>query len=286
MEEMTKKQMFVQLQFCLLLLMCTLLPDLSSLIGVPDFSISVFCCKLVGVIGGGMALFAFHKSGAPLSPVFLGAAGGGIALALLSLIPSIPGWLGYIAIIALLVAVFTAKGNLNISWNKEGSQGAYIILIALLLHLYDGIGDNTLTGIAALIGFFLYYSGLGKLKGSLDKEGIQGISRLKIAIILGIVAVLFGWIPLLGTVVAGIVLIIAFIFEFLGYGNLKQSAPLGAEGQAGAGKLRISMIIMIVAAIISIIPGLGDVIAGILSLVALWFVFKGWSMILFGLEKQ
>ena len=82
---------------------------------------------------------------------------------------------------------------------------------------------------------------------------------------------------------AGILLIIGFIVEFLGYTAMMQSASLGTEGQAGAGKLRISMIILLVGGIINFFPLTGMVV-GLLSLVALWFVFKGWSLILQGLE--
>lgn len=283
MDEKVRKQKFLQLQFCMLLLVCTLLPDLSSLLGLPDFSVSVFCSQLVGVIGAGWALYAFYKSG-PMPVPFLCLAGGGIVIGLLSLIPDMPAWLDYVGLIALLVALFMSAGALGIRWKNSGSQGAYLVLMALLLHVYDSIGDSTMTGIAALIGLVLFFVGLGKLKQSVDQKGAQGVSRLKIAVILGIVAVVFGWIPLLGGIVAGILLIIGFIIEFLGYGSMMQSASLGTEGQAGAGKLRISMIILLIAAIIDLFPLTGMVV-GLISLVALWLVFKGWSMILVGLER-
>lgn len=58
---METKQKFLQLQFCTLLVVCTLLPDLGSLvgslIGMPDFDIPVFCCQIIGIVGGGLALF-------------------------------------------------------------------------------------------------------------------------------------------------------------------------------------------------------------------------------------
>jgi hypothetical protein len=175
-----------------------------------------------------------------------------------------------------------AKGSLGIQWNNQGSQGAYFILLAILLHVYDSIGDNTLTAIAALLGLILYLVGLGKLKANLDADGAKGASRLKIAVILGIVAVVFGWIPLLGGIIAGILLIIGFIFEFLGYGSMKQSASLG---QKGAGYLRNSMIVLLVGAFIDLFP-LTGLIVGLISLVALWLVFKGWNLILLGMEVE
>lgn len=286
MEEKMRKQKFLQLQFGMLLVVCTLLPDLGSLLGIPDFDIPVFCCQLVGIILGGLALFAFYKEmGTSLSVPFLVLAGGGLILALLSLIPTMPGWLDYISLVALLIALFMSKGSLNIQWKNWGSQGAYLILMALLLHVYDSIGDTKMTGIAALVGLVLYFIGLGKLKESLDADGVKGVSRLKIAVILSLVAVVFGWIPLLGGIIAGILLIIAFIVEYMGYSAMKHSATLGIEGQNGAGKLCVSMIVLLIAAIIDLFP-LTGMIVGLISLVALWFVFKGWNMVLLGMESE
>lgn len=286
MDETIKKQKFVQLQFCLLLLVCTLLPDFTSLIGLPSVDIPVLCCKIIGLVGGGLALFTFYKSlGQALPMPFLVIAGSGLVLTLLTLFPGMPNWLNYIGLVVLLIAFFMSKGSVGIQWKNAGAQGAYLVLMAILLRVYDSIGDTTVTGIAALIGLVLYIVGLGKLKANLDAKGAQGISRLKVAIILGIVAIIFGWIPLLGSIVAGILFIIGFIFEFLGYGAMKQSASLGFEGQQGAGHLRISMIILLVGAIVDLIPFTGMVV-GFISLVALWLIFKGWNMILFGIEQD
>lgn len=283
MDEKTKKMKFLQFQFCLLMLACTLLPDFWSLLGVPDFDIAAFCCQVVGVVGTGLALYAFHKGGVQMPASFLGIAVAGVLCGLLSLIPGMPSWLDYIGLVAAVAALFMSKKGLGIRWASPASQGAYLVLMAILLHLYDSIGDSTTTGIAALVGLVIFFIGLGKLKSGLDTKGAAGISRLKIAVILSIIAVIFGWIPLLGGIVAGILLIIGFIVEFLGYTAMMQSASLGAEGQAGAGKLRISMIILLVGGIINFFPLTGMVV-GLLSLVALWFVFKGWSLILQGLE--
>lgn len=285
MEEREKKQKFLQLQFCMLLTVCTLLPDLGSMLGLPDFDIPVFCCQIVGIVGGALALYGLHKGGGGLPVPFLGVAGGGLLLGVLSLVPDMPQWLDYVGLVALLVALFMSAGSVGIRWANAGSQGVYLILLGILLHVYDGIGDTTMTGIAALVGLVLYFLGLGKLKDSLDAKGATGASRLKIAIILGIVAVVFGWIPLLGGIVAGILLIVGFVLQFLGYGALKQSEPLGEEGQKGAGQLRNSMIVLLVVAIIGLFP-LTALVTGLLSLVALWMLFRGWCGVLSGLERE
>ena len=282
---------FLQLQFCMLLLLLTVLPEfnlLSSLLGF-NFDIPKFACKVLGLIGGGMAFYYFYKDAQSksqqLPTPFLVTAIGGMALILLSMIPGIPSWLEYIAIILLLAALYLCKESLGIEWSNRGSQGAYFILLAVLLHVYNSIGDTMMTGIAALVGLIMYWIGLGKIRTSLDSVGEQGVSKLKIAVILGLVGVIIGWIPLIGGIIGGILAILAFVFEFMGYGLLKGSNAIGNEGQIGAGKLRTSMIILWAATVIGFIPGLG-IVEKILSIIAVWFVFQGWSLILSGMETR
>ena len=282
---------FLQLQFCMLLLLLTVLPEfnlLSSLLGF-NFDIPKFACKVLGLIGGGMAFYYFYKDAQSksqqLPTPFLATAIGGMALILLSMIPGIPSWLEYIAIILLLAALYLCKESLGIEWSNRGSQGAYFILLAVLLHVYNSIGDTMMTGIAALVGLIMYWIGLGKIRTSLDSVGEQGVSKLKIAVILGLVGVIIGWIPLIGGIIGGILAILAFVFEFMGYGLLKGSNAIGNEGQIGAGKLRTSMIILLAATVIGFIPGLG-IVEKILSIIAVWFVFQGWSLILSGMETR
>lgn len=286
MDEKVKKQKFLQLQFGMLLLVCTLLPDWGSLLGIPGFDFPVFCCKLAGFVMGGTALYAFYKSmGESMPNYYLALSGGGIILAMLSMLPDIPSWFEYLGLVGLLVALFLSRGCLSVEWKNAGSHGAYLVLLAILLHVYDGIGDSTMTAVAALIGLILYFMGLGKMKETLDADGIKGVSRLKIAVVLSIVAVVFGWIPLLGGIIAGILLIIAFIIEYMGYSAMKRSVSLGEVGQKGAGKLCISMIILLLASIIDLFP-LTGMIVGIILFIALWLVFRGWNMILDGMESD
>ena len=63
---------------------------------------------------------------------------------------------------------------------------------------------------------------------------------------------------------------------------MKQSASLGADGQKGAGYLRNSMIVLLVGAFIDLFPLTGLIV----GLVALWLVFKGWNLILLGMEVE
>ena len=178
-----------------------------------------------------------------------------------------------------------AKGSLKIEWRKTSSQGAYLILLALVLHLYKGIDDAFLTGLGAIVGLVLYLKGLGVLAISLDKPGVDGCGKLRIAVFLAIVSVVVDFIPLLGWL-ATILVIIAFIFEFMGYGLLANSQSLFEEGRGGAKKLRISMIVLLVGAVLSFIPLAGSKIDAIANFIALILVFLGWSQILLGLESE
>ena len=57
------------------------------------------------------------------------------------------------------------------------------------------------------------------------------------------------------------------------------------EGRIGAGKLRTSMILLIIAAFIDFFPMTG-IAVGIVSIIALWLIYNGWSMILLGMEDE
>lgn len=289
MDELTKKKQFLQLQFSLVLIACSLLPDFGNMvtaaIGLGGLSIPVIVARVVGIVFGGWALYNFYQATSGKLPMpFLCSVGGGLVLTLITLIPGTPMWLDYIALIALLFGLWICKSSLGIEWKTISSQGAYLILIACLLNCYHAVDPKIMTSITSLAGLIIYLIGLGKLKQSLDAEGMTGASRLKIAVWLGIVAAIFGIIPLLGTIIAGIIGIVAFIFEFLGYSSLMKSDPLHQLGRDGAKTLRISMIIMVIATLIGIFPLTGMVV-GIITLVALWFIYKGWTNILFGLEQ-
>lgn len=290
MDELTKKKQFLQLQFSLVLLVCSLLPDfgsvLSSAMGFGGLSIVVIIARVIGIVFGGWALYNFYQAtGGKLPTPFLCGVGGGLVLTAITLIPGTPSWLDYIAVIVLLFGLWVSKSSIGVEWKTVGSQGGYLILIACLLHCYNVVDPKISTSIASLVGLVLYLVGLGKLSQALDADGMAGASKLKIAVWLGIVGAIFGIIPLLGAIFAGIFAIIAFIFEFLGYTGLMKSDPLHQEGRDGARTLRLSMIIMVVAAIIGIIPLLGSVVAGFIALVALWFIYQGWTKVLLGLEQ-
>lgn len=284
--ELTKN--FLRLQCSSLLLVLTLLPefDLFAMMTGIDLNFPVIICKLAGVAGVAISLLKIYqerqeaRAALPM-PLFI-LNGGGALLTLLSLIPSLPGWLSYAGLIMLFIALFLAKNALLVQWNTTATGGAYLVLMAMLLHVFTFVNDTMATTTAALIGLILYIVALGRLKSEIDATGQSAISKLKIAIIVSIIASIFNYIPLMGWL-STVLAIIAFLFEFMGYGKLKESVSVGDEGRSGAGMLRNSMIVLMVSALVGF---LSDTAAGFIALIALIMVFSGWTQILFGLEEQ
>ncbi len=281
---------FIIFQFSVLLLMLTTLPEINILeaLGVDMFDFKEAVCKIVGVVFAAKSLKFFmddfKAEGKELQMPLLVSAGIGLVLALITIIPSIPMWVEIIGFVALTVALILSKKSLEVEFANDGVKGAYMILLAILLNLFNDIDGTLLVSIASLVGFFIYWSSLGKLSNTLDETGGKATSKLKTAIILSIIGVVLGFIPVLGLFIAAILGVIAFFMQYKAYGILSTSSSLNEEGQAGALKLRTSMIILLVGSILGIIPVAGDMIQGFLAIVALWFVFKGWSSIMLSLN--
>lgn len=281
----TRTRLFIQLQFSLLLAALTVLPSFDIIAIVSGFDgIAVSICKLGAAIWGILALTRLmkDKKGNENPMVFITCAGIGLVLVLLSLF-GLPMWCDYVAMILLFIAMFLNKGALNMRWNSLGGQGAFFILMALLLRLYQHVDDTTCTGIAALIGLILYYKGLTKISSAMDANGIAAVSKLKTAFIIGLIGVIIDFIPLLGWL-AVVLAVIAFIFEYLGYSQLKTSTAVGNQGQQGAKNLCISMILIIIGCLLGFIPVFGNFIEAIITLVVIYLVFNGWQKILTSIE--
>lgn len=283
---------FVVMQFSLMLLILTTLPEINILdiLGVPTFDFKEAICKIVGVVCGGLSLKYFlgdfKAQGKSVPMPFLICAAVGMVVALVSIIPTMPMWLEYVALVAFIVALCMSTKSLEIKYVNDGIKAAYLILIALLLRLFADIEGSFLLSIASLVGLFIYMKSLSRIGAVVDEAGAKAFGKIKTAVILSLIAVFVGFIPLFGFIIAGVLCIVAFFMEFSAYGALKSCEALGAEGMAGAGKLRTSMIILIIGAIIGIIPMIGGTIAGFLTIIALWFVFKGWSSIMMSLNDM
>ena len=193
----------------------------------------------------------------------------------------------YSYILILLIIILTIAGMClsrkayGITWPDNLSRGAYLLLIAMVLRNYVEISGSVLANIASLIGWFMYFSALGKMKSAMDENGIKGASRLRTAMIIGVIGTILSVIPVI-RIIGGIVLIVGFLIEFSGYGKLIKSESLHEQSRKGAGLLRISMIFVILSVILGWIPGLGNILKPAFGLLTLILGVIGIYNIIYG----
>lgn len=170
--------------------------------------------------------------------------------------------------------------------NQKSITSVTLILVGNMLTTYNNIGSGWTSTITAIIGFIIFFIGLGQLKSFLDEQGQKGIRLLTISAILGIVALIIHFIPLIGGVFAGILYMAAFVLQLVGLLQLKKSEKLGSQGVNGVNNLLIAMVLMIIGSLISILPFAGETIDSVICLVALLLILFGWLNIQKGIVEK
>lgn len=162
-------------------------------------------------------------------------------------------------------------------FSLSGIVGAIIGAIALLFGSLSGVFIiSLLIGLATLGGYILYLMGLGSLKNQLNGGDAAAISKVYMAAILSIVAVIVAFIPVIGSIAGIIIGIIAYILNVMAYSYLKSSATFPALARQGASKLFIAYILYLIGAICTVTVILAA-IGGILNLIAFIMILLGWS---------
>jgi uncharacterized membrane protein len=169
---------------------------------------------------------------------------------------------------------------------QKAISSVTLILVGNMLTTYNNIGSGWTSTITAIIGFVLFFIGLGQLNSFLDEPGQKGLSMLKNSAILGIVALIIHIIPLLGGIIAGILYLIAFIIQLVGLLQLQKSTTLGTKGAAGISNLLIAMGLMIIGSLIGILPFAGGTINALISLIAFMLILLGWLKIQEGIIEN
>ena len=159
------------------------------------------------------------------------------------------GIFGIVFRIMALVAIVAAAAGESSPW--------YIFLIVAFMELF---------GIIILVGF-------GQLIKLFSGTTRQALKRVRIGIILEMIADLCLVIPILGPMVATVISIIWAIIYIGAFGTLSRASDF--PGRDGANFLRLSMILALVAFCIQFIPFLG-VIGSILEIVISILILVGW----------
>lgn len=154
-----------------------------------------------------------------------------------------------------------------------------------MLIIYNNIGSGWTSTITAIIGFILFFIGLGQLKPFMDELGEKGFMLLTNSAILGVIAMVIDFISLMG-ILAGIMYIIAFIKQLYGLMRHKHSTRIGSEGINGVSNLIVAMILVIVGSILGLIPAAGKILNAVISLIAFMLILFGWLKIQKGLLSR
>ena len=161
-----------------------------------------------------------------------------------------------------------------------------LILVGNMLTTYNNIGSGWTSSITAIIGFILFFVGLGQLKTFLDEPGQNGLKLLKISAILGIAALIIHIIPFLGGIIAGLLYMIAFITQLVGLLQFKKTTSIGINGATGVTYLLIAMVLMIIGSLIGLLPFAGETINAVISLIAFMLILLGWLKIQEGIIEN
>lgn len=126
-------------------------------------------------------------------------------------------------------------------------------------------------------GYVVYFIGLGGLVKVLEEADAVAMKKVRLAAILSIIGTICGLIPVAGGIIAGILGIIAIVFNFIGFVALKKSETF--PGKKGANIIFIAMIISLCGAVLSIIPVI-NIVGMIANIVAFVMTIVGWYMIM------
>ena len=132
--------------------------------------------------------------------------------------------------------------------------------------------------ILLIVGYGIYLSGLVRfadLQPDTDNQLAvrsvrSGIGWMLWGIVLGVIPVVGGFFKFLFSLISSCILIGAF-------GRLKRSRKFPTRARMGAGSLKASAILELIALIIGLVPFAGGVIAGILSFIAFCLLLSGWE---------
>lgn len=167
--------------------------------------------------------------------------------------------LGSIASIVDLFSMMRSLGSL-MSGESSTPWGSYIVRALILA------------------GYALFFVGLnGWLKQLTNQEQVL-VKKIKIAVILNLVAVVCFFIPVAGKYITAIINIVAWVLYLQAYSGLRDSATFPELARKGAKSLRTATILGIVAAIIGIIPII-KFITFIFDITVMIMLIIGWNNI-------
>ncbi len=137
-----------------------------------------------------------------------------------------------------------------------------------------------LCGILVIVGYFFFFRSLFRFTNMQGNEQDKASAlKIKQSYILLMISIVCGWIPVVGSIAALVLLIISYVKQLQGYKGLSESAILPEEAKNGSAKIRKAIIWMLVGSILGMIPLVGGFIETIVTIVMFFWVLSGWKMI-------
>lgn len=181
------------------------------------------------------------------------------------LIYSLAGILG--AVLTVIAAFATVGSALEGDLMGAADSAEALDMIAMIVN------------ILILGGYALFFVYAGKFRDLLSGDDANAAGSLRNAHLILAISTLLCILPIpFVEYIAGIINLIAWFMLLSAYGKLMNSTSLPELAAAGMKKLRKAMLLSVVGAIIAFIPFIG-IVGGILSLIAFFMTFKGWSMV-------
>lgn len=129
------------------------------------------------------------------------------------------------------------------------------------------------------MGYLLFFSSLSRFallqRSDADRMAVRKVRK---AYILMFVAILVGFIPIIGKLAALIITIVAYASMLSGYKSLRDSDTFPEEARRGAARLRAATIWLLVGYIIGCLPLCG-IIESLISFIAFFSILSGWNRI-------
>lgn len=187
-------------------------------------------------------------------------------------------WLYTLASIAASVAEI-----INAIMNPSGIMGIITDFMSGSIGASSvGSGDviESISTLIMLVGYYLFFNSLTRFMHlQNDEYDKKCISKIRTAYILLLASLLVANIPTLGGLLKIVFVIISYIMLISGYGRLKKSSTFPYEARRGASLLFSCAIWILVGNVLEIIPLLGSVIEGIITLITFFLIIAGWKRI-------
>lgn len=159
-----------------------------------------------------------------------------------------------------------------------GMVAGLVGVLAFFLGGFWGVLSIVVT-LAIIVGYILYFLGLRNFKNVVKAPDAPVVNKLYTAVILIIIGYVLGFIPVAGSIIAGILNLIAFIMMLVAYNKLKKSETFPELARKGASMLFSAMILALIAVVLGIIPLVGTIIAAILNIISFILVLLGWKKV-------